>query len=379
MRVIGLLAVAAAALAAVQIVSPAVRADDAAPQEEERGTMIQIGPDHGVGVNVQVEGDRPAERRERRLGRRMRQPGFVEGVQAVSRFWIGIGGEPLPAAMRAQLDIDSDEGLLIRTVAEDSPAAEAGVKQYDILLRANGIPISAVDQLAEEVGEQGELEGRITLDLLRRGEVKTLWVKPVERPLGDIVRGPRQRQRPGVFGPEGVFGQGGPFAGQGFQFNEEMFGPEGFGQFAEMVPQMGVSVSVTRQGEGPAKVTVSSGDKNWEFEEGDKDAIAALPDDVRPTVERMLEGQGGVFRPGFEGFGINAPGFQMQLNGEGLAGRMRELQERMRALQGAAPADPADPMNQPQIELDEAPAFNPEAAPPAEVEGPTELEIPATE
>lgn len=378
MRVFGLLAVAVAALAAVQMVSPAVLAQDAAPADDE-GTMIQIGPDNGVGVDVTIDGDRAADRRERRLGRRVvRQNDFDFAPQAVSRYWIGIGGESLSAAVRAQVEIDDDEGLLITAVDPEGPAGKAGVQKYDILLRANGEPLTTLGPLAEEVGKQGEAQGQIALDLLRRGQHVIVHVSPEERPAGAFV--PQQRrERLGLFGPEGVFGREG--AGM---LGEEMLGQGGVGELLQAMPQMatGVSVSVTRQNDGPAKVTVQRGDQTWEFDEGDEDAIDALPDDVRPMIERMLKQQGGVFQPGFEGFGLNAPGFQMQLNGEGLAGRMRELQQRMLELQGqmgGAAADPAVPMIEPQIELDEAPAFNSDQAPKAEVEGPTELEIPATE
>ncbi|TWT96700.1 Periplasmic serine endoprotease DegP precursor [Botrimarina colliarenosi] len=395
MRVLGLLVVAAAALTAVQFVSPAVRAQDSAPTNgapadgavaddapaAEEGTLIQIGPDGGV--RVEVDG---AARRDRRPGRRLgRQPGFVEAPQVVSRYWIGIGGGPLPAELRAQLQIDANEGWLIRTVEPDGPAAEAGVKQFDILLRANGKPVSDISQLAEEVGEQGELQGRITLDLLRGGQPQTLWVKPIERPLDAVLPAEPRRERFGFFGRdgrEGLFGPGGLLDGDGLPRGEG-----GLGEFAEMIPQVvsGVSVSVSRQNDGPAKVTVTRGEQTWEFDEGDQDAIATLPGDVRPMVERMLQQNGGVFQPGFEGFGLNTPGFQMQLEGPEarvMQERMRAMQERMRALQqqfGAPPAGPGAPMIEPQIELDEAPAFNAEAPPEPkpEVEGPTELEIPA--
>jgi len=383
MRILGLVFVAAGALAVVQAVSPAVRA-----QEEGGGTMVRVGPD-GVDVDVQVEGDRAEALRERRERRRIIPPGFRErGPVAVSRYWIGLGGGPVPAEMRAQLDIDPGEGILVRTVAPDGPAAEAGVQQYDILLRANGEPIDDLRELAEEVGEQGEMKGRITLELLRRGQRETLWVAPVERPADAVMPRRERGERLGRRGGDGFFGGGleGLFGPDGLRFNGD-----GLEDFAEMAPQMamGVSVTVRRQAEGPALVTVTRGDQTWEFDEGDEEALAALPADVRPMVERMLNQDGRVAGEDFDAFNLDVPGFQMQLQGEEIAGRMRAMQERMRAMiqqQFGEPGAAAPRMEaEPPIQLDEAPAFNAEGGEAeieveAETDGePVEIEIPAAQ
>jgi hypothetical protein len=382
MRVIGLLAVAAAALAAVQFVSPSVLAQvnvdvDAAPSEdapiEEEGTLIQIGPDGGVNVDVDVDGDRARRLRERLLERRAARQGGVDfAPQAVSRYWIGVGGESVPEAIRAQVDIADNEGLLLGAVDPEGPAGKAGVQQFDILLKANGEPISSIAPLSELVGKQGEANSSIKMELLRRGKPVVVEVTPEERPAGPVAAVPNRGERLGLFGPDGPFGPNGAFAGgEGF----------GGGQFGEMLQGMpmaaGVSVSVARQDDGPAQVTVTQGDKTWTFDEGDKEAIAELPGDVRPMVEQMLSEQGGVFQPGFEGFGMDVPGFQMQLQGEA-ATRMRAMEQRLQALQGRrgrAAVDPAAPTIE-QENLDEAPAFAPEESK-AEVEGPTELVVPA--
>jgi hypothetical protein len=383
MRVFGLLAVAAAALAAVQYVSPSVLAQvnvavDTAqavkegPAEDE-GTLIQIGPDGGVNVDVDVDGDRAARLRERLLQRRAARQGGVDfAPQAVSRYWIGVGGESVPEAIRAQVDIADNEGLLLGAVDPEGPAGKAGVQRFDILLKANGEPISSIAPLSDLVSKQGEANASITMELLRRGKPVVVEVTPEERPAGPVAAVPNRGERLGLFGADGPFGPNGAFAGgEGF----------GGGQFGEMMQGMpmaaGVSVSVARQDDGPAQVTVTQGDKTWTFDEGDKEAIAELPGDVRPMVEQMLSEQGGVFQPGFEGFGMDVPGFQMQLQGEA-ATRMRAMEQRMRALQsrlGAVPPKSGVPDIAPQENLDEAPAFAPEQSE-ADVEGPTELVVP---
>lgn len=377
MRVFGLLAVAAAALAAVQFVSPSVLAQvnvavDDAPAEDE-GTMIQIGPDGGVNVDVDVDGDRAARLRERLLQRRAARQGGVDfAPQAVSRYWIGVGGESVPDAIRAQVDLADNEGLLLGAVDPEGPAGKAGVQRFDILLKANGEPISSIAPLSDLVSKQGEANAPITMELLRRGKPVVVEVIPAERPADVVAAVPDRGDRRGLFGPDGPFGPNGAFAGG------EVFGGGDLGEMMHSMPMAaGVSVSVVRQDDGRSQVTVTQGDKTWKFEEGDIEAIAELPGDVRPMVERMLDQQGGVFQPGFEGFGMDVPGFQMQLQGEA-ATQMRAMEQRMRALQsrlGAVPPKSGVPDIAPQENLDEAPAFAPEESK-AEVEGPTELVVP---
>lgn len=378
MRYFGFLVVAAGALAAFQIVSPPALAQEA----KEGGTVIQVGPERGVAVEVNVDEEQAESRRERRRGRRSARPRFGDPAPVVvSRYWIGIGGGPLPAELRAQVDVEPGEGVLIRTVSPEGPAAEAGVEQFDILLRANGKPVSNLGEVAELVGEQGELKGRITFDLLRGGRPKTAWVTPIERPadlpLEDALRGPRRERFGWRFGPDGGLGSEGLFGPGGIQLDGEAFGGEAFGGFSEMIPEMagaGVSVQVRRQNEGPAKVTVTQGDKAWEFDEGDAEALGVLPEDVRPMVERMLNGNGRLIGDDLDTFGFGGPGFQMQF-GDGLAERMRAMQQRMMGM-GANPVPAIQP---PAADLDEAPAFGAEEVPeiePEVAEEPIEIEIP---
>lgn len=381
MRILGLLAVAAAAVAAVQIAAPAVHGQsvDVQPGDDpsvevqagDTGVVIDIGPDRNP---AELREER-RERRRERLGRRVGQ------AEAVSQYWIGLGGVPVSDELRAQVDIDGAYGLLVRSVAPEGPAAQAGLERFDIVLKANGEPIEDLAELAEIVGEQGERKGKITIDFLRRGQRKTVWVTPIERPLDAAPDGGLRAPRGRLLGPGGEINLG-ELLGQGGVIFEEhgIEGGRGLGQMAVN----GVSVSVRRDGEGPAKVSVQRGEQSWEFDEGDQEAINALPDDVRPMVEGMLRQNGGAFEEGFQGFHLDAPGVQLNLRGEGIADRVRAMQERMRGLQNRLGApngpNPGAAPNEPQIELDEAPAFN--AAPaPEEVEpandGPMEIEVPA--
>ena len=54
---------------------------------------------------------------------------------------LGIATAPPGAALRAQLGLEANAGLVVRYVKEKSPAAEAGIAVHDVLLRLNKEPV----------------------------------------------------------------------------------------------------------------------------------------------------------------------------------------------------------------------------------------------
>ncbi len=92
----------------------------------------------------------------------------VDRPQAeLPKHWIGILLGPVPDAVRAQVDIPADEGVLVRQVVPDSPAAKAGIEVFDIVLQANDQPVTNGGDLMQLVQQEGESGGKITLDVLR--------------------------------------------------------------------------------------------------------------------------------------------------------------------------------------------------------------------
>ena len=54
----------------------------------------------------------------------------------------------------------------------------------------------------------------------------------------------------------------------------------------------GVSVSIQKQNDEPAHITVKRGNDTWDIVGDDPSSLAQLPDDVRPFVEQLLAGGG---------------------------------------------------------------------------------------
>src|SRR5262249_24516585 len=60
----------------------------------------------------------------------------------VSRGWLGVQIQEMTPAIAASLGIPGHHGALLAAVSANSPAAEAGLKQGDVVLSFNGTEIS---------------------------------------------------------------------------------------------------------------------------------------------------------------------------------------------------------------------------------------------
>ena len=98
------------------------------------------------------------------------------------RSYIGIVGNqiPVPRALARANQLAVTSGVRVASVADDSPAAAAGIKEGDLVLGLGGQPVGGVDDLHRLLTD--EFIGVPTsLVILRRGERRTLSVVPAER------------------------------------------------------------------------------------------------------------------------------------------------------------------------------------------------------
>lgn len=65
---------------------------------------------------------------------------------------------------------DTEHGVLVETVLEDSPAEKAGIKAYDLILKADGTPIKSINELNKirDSHKKGEI---IKITIYRDGEM----------------------------------------------------------------------------------------------------------------------------------------------------------------------------------------------------------------
>lgn len=107
------------------------------------------------------------------------EPEAIPHVDQPPGAWLGVFSEPVDDTLRTHLGVD--KGVVLDYVAPDSPAAEAGLKQHDIILKVDGVVIGSQEELREAI--QGHKpEDKVTLTVLSKGEKGEREVALGERP-----------------------------------------------------------------------------------------------------------------------------------------------------------------------------------------------------
>ncbi|NOZ63958.1 MAG: DegQ family serine endoprotease [Caldiserica bacterium] len=99
----------------------------------------------------------------------------------VIRGWLGVVIQPLTEELAESFGIKGKKGVLIGDVMKGSPAAKAGLKRGDIIIKFAGKKVDTPSALQEKVA--GTAPGtRVKIDILRRGKPLTLTAKIAEMP-----------------------------------------------------------------------------------------------------------------------------------------------------------------------------------------------------
>jgi S1-C subfamily serine protease len=100
----------------------------------------------------------------------------------VRRGYIGVSAQTtaVPRRHAHNANIDNASGAMITVIEPSGPAALAGLMTLDTIVRADGEPVTGVDDLIRLLN--GERIGRnVTIDVLRRGSLRKIELKPQER------------------------------------------------------------------------------------------------------------------------------------------------------------------------------------------------------
>jgi Do/DeqQ family serine protease len=94
---------------------------------------------------------------------------------SVTRGRIGVQGQDLTPELAKSFGLSNARGVVVSRVVADGPAARAGLKVEDIILKANGREITDFNQLRTVIGllRVGE---KVQLDILREGKPRTVTV-----------------------------------------------------------------------------------------------------------------------------------------------------------------------------------------------------------
>lgn len=153
---------------AVEHTAPLVRGASGGPLLDTDGRLVAINThrlDGGLYLALPADGDlrAAAERLER-------------GV-AAPRPRLGIAVAPAEAArrLRSAVGLEERDGLLVREVAPGGPAADAGLQRGDLIVAADGRPVTSVDDLHESL-EEHDVTAPLTLGIVRGSDERELPV-----------------------------------------------------------------------------------------------------------------------------------------------------------------------------------------------------------
>ncbi len=125
-----------------------------------------------------------------------RRVAFGEAPAMVRVPFLGVASEPVSPQVAAQLGLEEGTGVVAVAVIDDSPAAKAGLRRHDILLKVDGEAVGHPDELRRRIRES-KAGQKVTLEVLREGKTITLEAELVEK---DVVENPG-----GVIGRDRMF------------------------------------------------------------------------------------------------------------------------------------------------------------------------------
>ena len=106
--------------------------------------------------------------------------GIVKDGQ-VTRGWLGVEPTEITPEMAETFGLKQTQGVIITGVLQDGPAAKAGIKPGDVLLRVAGKDIQNVGELLTHIAALPPGQ-QVKVELARRNAAMTLDVTPAQRP-----------------------------------------------------------------------------------------------------------------------------------------------------------------------------------------------------
>jgi len=101
--------------------------------------------------------------------------------QRPQRGYLGVGLQPLDDSLAPSLGLPKDSGEIVRAVVPDGPAARAGLRQGDVIVRVNGQPVTP-DQSVSFLVANSPVGSRIPLEIIREGKRQIVNVVVSQRP-----------------------------------------------------------------------------------------------------------------------------------------------------------------------------------------------------
>ena len=98
--------------------------------------------------------------------------------QALPKVWIGVRLTPVPAPLAAHV---GERGVMIANVVKGSPADQAGLQQYDVVVAYNAQELGGPQDLTAAVAKTAAGQP-VNVTILRKAQPQSVSIKPAERP-----------------------------------------------------------------------------------------------------------------------------------------------------------------------------------------------------
>jgi len=150
-------------------------ADEAGPQKHVIVIRAQAGSDSDVEAESIDEPTGAPSHCQRQI--------IIQksGGADLPKVWIGVRISAVPAPLAAHL---GERGVMIGNIVKGSPADQAGLEQYDVVIACDGQPVNQPQDLTAAIGKV-EAGKSLTLTLLRKAAERQLQITPVTRPTED--------------------------------------------------------------------------------------------------------------------------------------------------------------------------------------------------
>jgi S1-C subfamily serine protease len=151
----------------IEHTAPLLPGSSGGPVLDSEGQLLGINTNRlGEGFYLAIPADEAL---------RSRVDALARGESAATpRLGIAIAPGHVARRLRRAVGLPETEGLLIREVTEDGPAARAGLAQGDLIVAAAGRPVRTTDDLFDAL--KAAPAGTIELNLVRGTEERTLQV-----------------------------------------------------------------------------------------------------------------------------------------------------------------------------------------------------------
>ena len=158
----------------IVVVGPDGKRQEFAISGNEAGKVFKIV----TGEEVAGNADQQASHSDfivRVLKEYARETGSDGEPVSESRLAIGVHCEDVPDALRSHLDL-AEKGIMVDHVREKSPASEAALMKFDIILQIGDKDVATTDDLVSSVAAS---EGKeLTLSIIRHGKPMKVVVTP---------------------------------------------------------------------------------------------------------------------------------------------------------------------------------------------------------